>query len=117
MIWVGVEQRFDDGALGHLVDLADVIAVLFAPYGELVEVERGAIDDRPGLAIGFHRRIEHWMHDVRLGILRTSRLFYLMTTSDPQLLANIRSVLTRTSHPGNIGAAARAMKTMGLSRQ
>lgn len=31
-------------------------------------------------------------------------------------LGNIRVVLSRTSHPGNIGAAARAMKTMGLSR-
>jgi TrmH family RNA methyltransferase len=39
-----------------------------------------------------------------------------MTLSDPKLLANIRIVLTRTSHPGNIGAAARAMKTMGLSQ-
>ena len=39
-----------------------------------------------------------------------------MTTPDPKLLANIRVVLTRTSHPGNIGAAARAMKTMGLSQ-
>ena len=29
-------------------------------------------------------------------------------------LDRIRIVLTRTSHPGNIGAAARAMKTMGL---
>ncbi|MDA8128909.1 MAG: RNA methyltransferase [Betaproteobacteria bacterium] len=35
---------------------------------------------------------------------------------DPNLLANIRIVLARTSHPGNIGAAARAMKTMGLSQ-
>jgi len=31
-------------------------------------------------------------------------------------LAWIRVVLVRTTHPGNIGAAARAMKTMGLSR-
>lgn len=30
-------------------------------------------------------------------------------------LDNIVIVLSRTSHPGNIGAAARAMKTMGLS--
>ncbi|HRN60085.1 MAG TPA: TrmH family RNA methyltransferase, partial [Chiayiivirga sp.] len=28
----------------------------------------------------------------------------------------IRIVLVGTSHPGNIGAAARAMRTMGLSR-
>jgi tRNA/rRNA methyltransferase len=31
-------------------------------------------------------------------------------------LASIRVVLHRPSHPGNIGAAARAMKTMGFSR-
>ncbi|WP_332674948.1 RNA methyltransferase [Aromatoleum sp.] len=31
-------------------------------------------------------------------------------------LDRIRIVLSRTSHPGNIGAAARAMKTMGLTR-
>ena len=31
-------------------------------------------------------------------------------------LEKIRIVLVATSHPGNIGAAARAMKTMGLSR-
>ncbi len=34
----------------------------------------------------------------------------------PAYLANIRVVLSRTSHPANIGAAARAMKTMGLTR-
>ena len=39
-----------------------------------------------------------------------------MTPADPKLLASIRIVLARTSHPGNIGAAARAMKTMGLSQ-
>lgn len=31
-------------------------------------------------------------------------------------LNNVRVVLSHTSHPGNIGAAARAMKTMGLSQ-
>lgn len=34
----------------------------------------------------------------------------------PEYLNNIVVVLSRTSHPGNIGSAARAMKTMGLSR-
>ena len=37
---------------------------------------------------------------------------YTMTVTNP--LARVAVVLTRTSHPGNIGAAARAMKTMGL---
>ena len=32
-----------------------------------------------------------------------------------ELLSRIRVVLSHTSHPGNIGAAARAMKTMGIS--
>jgi tRNA/rRNA methyltransferase len=36
-----------------------------------------------------------------------------MPSSDP--LTNVRVVLCDTSHPGNIGAAARAMKTMGLT--
>src|SRR6478609_1186067 len=31
-------------------------------------------------------------------------------------LANFRIVLVRTSHPGNIGSAARAMKNMGIAR-
>jgi len=37
-----------------------------------------------------------------------------MKTGDP--LSRIRVVLSSPAHPGNIGAAARAMKTMGISR-
>jgi len=37
-----------------------------------------------------------------------------MKTADP--LSRIRIVLSSPAHPGNIGAAARAMKTMGISR-
>jgi tRNA/rRNA methyltransferase len=33
-----------------------------------------------------------------------------------EILSRLRVVLHRPSHPGNIGAAARALKTMGLSR-
>jgi len=36
-------------------------------------------------------------------------------TADDRMLDRIRIVLVETSHPGNIGAAARAMKTMGLT--
>lgn len=44
-----------------------------------------------------------------------------MNTGSPQdsrlnSLNRVRVVLARPSHPGNVGAAARAMKTMGLSR-
>ncbi|HEY5973042.1 MAG TPA: RNA methyltransferase [Pseudoxanthomonas sp.] len=46
----------------------------------------------------------------------------MKTPSDPletpsaSAVASIRIVLVGTQHPGNIGAAARALKTMGLSR-
>jgi TrmH family RNA methyltransferase len=39
-----------------------------------------------------------------------------MSPAPEPALAEIRIVLVQPSHPGNIGAAARAMKTMGLSR-
>ena len=38
-----------------------------------------------------------------------------MTQAPSKLLEHIRIVLSRTSHPGNIGASARAMKTMGVA--
>jgi tRNA (cytidine32/uridine32-2'-O)-methyltransferase len=39
-----------------------------------------------------------------------------MPTAAPDLAARIRYVLVRTSHPGNIGSAARAIRTMGFTR-
>lgn len=39
-----------------------------------------------------------------------------LTETSNDLSARLRFVLVETSHPGNIGAAARAMKTMGFSR-
>ena len=38
------------------------------------------------------------------------------SSPEDDALARIRVVLSRTTHPGNIGAAARALKTMGLER-
>lgn len=38
------------------------------------------------------------------------------TTLSPEPLHNARVVLVHTSHPGNIGAVARAMKNMGLKQ-
>lgn len=36
--------------------------------------------------------------------------------SDPEACNRVRFVLVRTSHPGNIGSAARAIRTMGFER-
>ncbi len=38
-----------------------------------------------------------------------------IVTINAECLSNVRFVLVRPSHPGNIGAAARAMKAMGLA--
>lgn len=38
-----------------------------------------------------------------------------LTISDTSVFSRLRIVLVDTSHPGNIGAVARAMKTMGFS--
>src|SRR3989339_513749 len=39
---------------------------------------------------------------------------YKQNLIDNAIIENVRVVLSHTTHPGNIGAAARAMKTMGL---
>ena len=39
----------------------------------------------------------------------------LKVDENNKILSNIKIVLVQTSHPGNIGAAARAMKNMGIS--
>jgi tRNA/rRNA methyltransferase len=48
--------------------------------------------------------------------LTSSSLAHLTPENPENLLARVRIVLSHTSHPGNIGAAARAMKTMGVSQ-
>jgi tRNA/rRNA methyltransferase len=45
-----------------------------------------------------------------------ARLIRIRRLDNFDVLSNVRVILSHTSHPGNIGAAARAMKTMGLSK-
>ena len=49
----------------------------------------------------------------RIGVTAPHFSWY-SALNKPNPLGNIRVVLSHTTHPGNIGAAARAMKTMGL---
>ncbi len=46
---------------------------------------------------------------------RWGRLEYQTFEKSLQILVNVRIILVGTTHPGNIGAAARAMKNMGLA--
>ena len=47
-------------------------------------------------------------------ITDTAGVCLLKVDENNKILSNIRIVLVETSHPGNIGATARAMKNMGL---
>ena len=134
MIRIRLAQHFDDGGFGGLVDLGDEIALPFGRDGQTVDVECGSVDDLAGASRRLDGDIECWMHGgmkelsggdgfVSINTCRAARgilgsAYSIMTPQiDPQMrLDRVRIVLCRTSHPGNIGAAARAMKTMGLSR-
>ncbi|MFN7673385.1 MAG: RNA methyltransferase, partial [Betaproteobacteria bacterium] len=56
----------------------------------------------------FLRELKSWK-------IRYFTMTALSPASDTAPLNRIRVVLVETSHPGNVGSAARAMKTMGLS--
>ena len=49
-----------------------------------------------------------------MSLIETHATDDIKLTDAPPVLARIRVVLCRTSHPGNIGAVARAMMNMGL---
>jgi len=59
----------------------------------------------------------HDWYDLFNELWKFSRYFsWNLVLNKPISMKNIRVVLSHTTHPGNIGAAARAMKTMGLGR-
>lgn len=111
MVREGVPQDIDDGLLGFLVDFADEIVFAFAVYREAVQVLTAVIDDFSGGARGLYRYVEHRVHDFPKSI--EFRPDFTLNTAS--LLSKVRIVLLETSHPGNLGAVARAMKVMGLS--
>src|SRR5207247_6906064 len=53
----------EDCILRCAVDLRDKVVVPLARDRKAVQVEGGAVDDRPRAASRFHRGIQHGMHD------------------------------------------------------
>ena len=70
MIRVGLAQHFDDRLLGGLIHFSDKIVMVLGRDAQLLDFERGAIDDRGGATRGFHRGIDHGMHggSVKIGL-------------------------------------------------
>lgn len=115
MLGKGVEQHLDNCSLGLAVDLGDEIVGSLLGNRDDVEVLCRAVDDVAGAARGFHRDVEHGMHKSRIrDSARAPRWKLRIVVNNIDPLKNIRVVLSRPNHPGNIGATARALKTMGL---
>lgn len=110
-----------------MVDFADVIMPGFACYRDGFHfLEMPAHDFAGCLGRGDGNVYDRMSHGVRMIKKRTAentRSGTPMPQPEPRagrqnseaLLARIRVVLINTTHPGNIGATARAMKVMGLS--
>lgn len=96
----GAKQRFDDRVFGCPIDFGDKVVGLFTGNADGVDIERRAGNDSACATRGPNPDIDHRMHSVIV----------------EEWLSRIRVVLVGPSHPGNIGAVARAMKTMGLRR-
>src|SRR5262245_59969361 len=104
-------QRLDDRGFGGAIDLADEILRPFRGDLQQVDVARAAVDDAAGAARSLPRGGEHRMHEAH-----STRGSSDPGTSMASPLDRVRIVLCATSHPGNIGATALAMRTMGLSQ-
>src|SRR5690349_7033630 len=83
--------------------------------------------ERVGWPGNWSRAVGHWLaasgtqanpryNEGAHSTLKTTPSGTSAVPASPALLDRVRVVLSHPQHPGNIGAAARAMKTMGLSR-
>src|SRR5699024_2770948 len=132
MLWIGLVDGVDDRRLGALVGLGDVIVFAFAFNAAGLAAAVILQYDATGTAGGGDRDIGQGMHANHCRWLRraaaekahsvpfAARVFPadpIVTENSSRIdsLARLRIVLVSPQHPGNIGAAARAMKVMGLS--
>src|SRR5215472_1601035 len=121
MVRVHGMQCLDDRGFRRAVDLADEIFRSFGAHRQPIEIASAAVDDVAGAARGLDRGDEHRMHDESLGRAPRyrspqARILPAPDRAEMSALERIRVVLCAPSHPGNIGAAARAMQAMGLER-
>jgi hypothetical protein len=88
---IGAEQRVDHRDLGGMVDLRDEVVRRLGVDLQPVDVERGAVDDRPGSARrpdgGVEHGVQRLRHEAGSGALRTLQNerhpFYLSCLSTP----------------------------------
>lgn len=110
--------------LSLLIHFADKVVASFMSDREGVDAIDCAHNDIARFAGGLNGHVQHGMHvgtsapkdsQVAMDNGCCARATGRYEVRSREMLTNIRIVLVETSHPGNIGAAARAMKTMGLN--
>lgn len=112
MLRIVFEDCVDNCLFGIAIHFADIIVATFLLDLDLVEPGKAANDCVAATVCCHHGNIKQCMHSsiptfVKRASSRKGAVEYQTMT--------IRIILVGTTHPGNIGAAARAMKNMGLS--
>ena len=110
MFGVVVFYDLDDRFLGLLIDLGHKVVVALLGDRERLQVIELANHQRAGAARCLDCDVDHAVHQVaqRKEVLASTQCMSAMEIP-------VRIVLVEPTHPGNIGAVARAMKTMGLA--
>jgi hypothetical protein len=123
-----------------VVDFGDEVVHLLLRDPDRLHVQRSAVDDGPGGACGLDGHVEHGVQvggrhelfnlvgrmrgtaphlieelkpDRRCGRRQYDRFYPPGTWATPETMQT-RFILIQTSHAGNVGATARAMKVMGF---
>ena len=115
VIRIGPTNDLDNFGFGCSIDFRHKVITTLTRDFQGVEAIEATDDHVCGAACGAHGDIEKCLHAVKERNRKRARISRAMTTpTDIHPPAQIRIVLVETSHPGNIGAVARAMKNMGL---
>lgn len=115
VIRIGPTNDLDDLGFGRSIDFGHKVITTLTCDFQGVEAIEAANDNVCGASCGAHGDIEKCLHAVKERNRKRARISRAMTApTDIHPPAQIRIVLVETSHPGNIGAVARAMKNMGL---
>jgi len=116
---VGRQQGFNDCRFCCMINFGHEVVGIFLRHAHRFDIQRGAVDDRAGGASSLHGHIDHGVQIKRHKLYLEerwvpagdaggdNRVFYV-------LLMKTRFILLQPSHAGNVGAVARAMKTMGF---
>ena len=128
MVGIGTADLAYDFSFGESINFAGEIHALLLDDGKALDAILVAQDDVAGGASGAYRnrnggsghgRIGNCKERGRSGFSPGIMPATARARGDPVMnivQANVLCVLVRPQHPGNIGAAARALRTMGLTR-